>query len=295
MPALVENNFIYIAQPPLYRVTRKKISRYIQSEKEMDDYLLELGLSDIHIFLDKSQEPLNTDQRKALFDAILDVESLVMRIERKGISFREFMASRNSAGLLPRFQVTMQEGVRFAYSYDELETLRVQDEEQQRLIHKETLASIPDEERTVDMQDFHASRLNFVELYEEEHLHNLLNKLKPFHLDLQHYLIADGVSLELSDDEHKRVPFSTLKELMEHIRNNGRKGIEIQRYKGLAEMNPDQLWETTMDPERRTLVKVTVPDMVAADYMFTMLMGDAVPPRRDFINKHALSVGNLDI
>lgn len=297
MPALVENNYIYIAQPPLYRVSRKKVSRYIQSEKEMDDYLLELGLSDIHIFLHGSQEPLIAAQRKALFDAVLDVESLVMRIERKGISFREFMASRNAEGILPRFQVTMQEGIRFAYNYDELETLRIRDEEQQRLLHKETLASIPDEERTAEMQDFHASRLNFVELYEEEHLNQLLEKLKPFQLDLRHYLIADGVGLELADDEHehKRLPFSTLKELMEYIRNNGRKGIEIQRYKGLAEMNPDQLWETTMDPARRTLVKVTVPDMVAADYMFTMLMGDAVPPRRDFINKHALSVGNLDI
>lgn len=295
MPALVENNFIYIAQPPLYRVTRKKVSRYIQSEKEMDDYLLELGLSDIHIHLNGLQEPLNASEQKALFEAILDVEGLVMRIERKGISFREFMASRNAEGRLPRFQVTMQDGIHYAYSFEELEALRVKDEEQQRLVHKETLASIPEEERTTEMLDFRASRLNFVELYEEEHLSQLLNKLKPFQLDLRHYLIADGVSLELSDDENKQIPFSTLKDLMEYIRNNGRKGIEIQRYKGLAEMNPDQLWETTMDPGRRTLVKVTVPDMVAADYMFTMLMGDAVPPRRDFINKHALSVGNLDI
>ncbi len=295
MPALVENNFIYIAQPPLYRVTRKKVSRYIQSEKEMDDYLLELGLSDIHIHLNGLQEPLNASEQKALFEAILDVEGLVMRIERKGISFREFMASRNAEGRLPRFQVTMQDGIHYAYSFEELEALRVKDEEQQRLVHKETLASIPEEERTTEMLDFRASRLNFVELYEEEHLSQLVNKLKPFQLDLRHYLIADGVSLELSDDEYKQIPFSTLKDLMEYIRNNGRKGIEIQRYKGLAEMNPDQLWETTMDPGRRTLVKVTVPDMVAADYMFTMLMGDAVPPRRDFINKHALSVGNLDI
>lgn len=87
----------------------------------------------------------------------------------------------------------------------------------------------------------------------------------------------------------------TLKEGIDAIRNNGKKGIEIQRYKGLGEMNADQLWETTMDPKVRTLIKITLPDAIAADHMFTMLMGEEVPPRRAFIEHHALSVKNLDI
>jgi DNA gyrase subunit B len=96
------------------------------------------------------------------------------------------------------------------------------------------------------------------------------------------------------DNETLREVF-TLKELIEYLRILGRKGVEIQRYKGLGEMNADQLWDTTMNPANRTLLKVTLPDAIAADHMFTMLMGEDVPPRRAFIEHQALSVKNLDI
>jgi DNA gyrase subunit B len=295
MPALVENHFIYIAQPPLYRVTRKKSSRYIQSEKEMDNYLLELGISDIHLKLRGDTEPLSAERTKEFLDTLLNVESFTSRIERKGVSFREFLAAKNAQGVLPCYQINLFEGSIYVYSLDELEQMRKTEEEAQKKRHLETLASIPPEEVTVEMQTFHPVRIHFIELYEEESLNELMAKLNSFGFDLKNYLIADGTLLEVLEDAEKTVPFYTLREFVDFVRQNGRKGIEIQRYKGLAEMNPDQLWETTMDPARRTLIKVTVPDMVAADYMFTMLMGEEVPPRRAFIEQHALSVKNLDI
>lgn len=295
MPALVENNFVYIAQPPLYRVTRKKTSRYIQSEREMDDYLLELGMSDIHIQLRGHQAPLPLDEMKSFLETILEAENLIARIERKGVPFREFMAAKNAEGLLPRFQINLVEGTRFAYSHIELETLRKADEQAQHQRHLETLASIPAEEVTPEMKIFQPARLHFIELYEEEAFQSLLDRLKSFSFDLNNYLISDGILLQVIEEGDKRESFHTLRETIEFIRTNGRKGIEIQRYKGLAEMNPDQLWETTMDPARRTLIRVTNPDMIAADYTFTMLMGEEVPPRRAFIEQHALSVKNLDI
>lgn len=296
MPALVENNYIYIAQPPLYRVSRKKASRYIHSEREMDNYLLELGLSDVQMRLATQDRILSREEAKELTNVILEVESYISRIERKGIPFKEFLALKNAEGKLPRFQVNLTEGPKFAYSEDEFVALRQLEEDNQRLRHNETLASIPEEEISEEMRIFKPSRIHFMELYEEEGLGNVENHLRRFGLTLDKYLITDGVLVEAIEDAGGAMhPFHNLHELIEYLRENGRKGIEIQRYKGLGEMNADQLWETTMDPSKRTLIKVTLPDAIAADHMFSMLMGEDVPPRRSFIEQYALSVKNLDI
>lgn len=295
MPALIENNFIYIAQPPLYKVTRKKIGRYIHSEKDMDEYLLELGISDIQVKLPNQTEALPKEELKALLNLILELESFISRIERKGISFREFMSGKNGQGVLPQFQLSLVSGSKFAYSQEEMEELRVSNEVAQRTLHEETLASIPAEEVTEEMKVFYPKRLNFVEIYDEEYLADLLTRLQTYGMQLQQYQIADGPIFEVIEEDNKSVIYYTMREVIDFLRANGRKGVEIQRYKGLGEMNADQLWETTMDPDKRTLIKVTLPDAIAADHMFTMLMGEDVPPRRAFIEQHALSVKSLDI
>jgi DNA gyrase subunit B len=232
---------------------------------------------------------------KRLTTSIIDVETFITRIEQKGIPFREFLSLKNEQGSLPRFQVNLTEGARFAYSEDEFVALRKAEEEAQRLRHEQTLASIPEAEINDEMRKFKPSRLHFMELFEEDFLATLESDLKHFHFDVTQYLTANGVLVEATEDNGKQLEFHTLKDVIDFLRTNGRKGIEIQRYKGLGEMNADQLWETTMDPAKRTLIKVTLPDSMAADHMFTMLMGEDVPPRRAFIDQHALSVKNLDI
>jgi DNA gyrase subunit B len=295
MPQLIESNFIYIAQPPLYRVTRKKISRYIHSEREMDDYLLELGTSDVHVRLSASDQTLPKVELLSLIELIHEIEALINRVERKGIPFREFLASKNDENLLPRYQITLSDGPHFVYSAQEFEAFKKKDEEAQRKSFEETLASIPPEELTEEAKTFRPTKLHIVELYEEEDLQKIDAGLKKFGVTLSNYHIAEKHLLDLIDDQGQVTACYTLKETMDFLRENGRKGMEIQRYKGLGEMNADQLWETTMDPAKRTLTMVTLPDAIAADHMFTMLMGEDVPPRRAFIEQHALSVKNLDI
>lgn len=295
MPALIENNYVYIAQPPLYRVSRKKTSRYIHSEREMDEYLLSLGISDITVRMASHNQSLEKDEVKTLLYAILEVESLIGSIERKGIPFREFLGAQNEEGHLPRFHIILKGEHQFVYSNDEFKELKAQNEENERKEHAETLASIPEEEQTEEMKEFTPRPLAFVELYEEGKLKALKEKLADYSFSLGQYVKAEGKLLDIVEEGGAETPIYTLKELIEFLRANGRKGIEIQRYKGLGEMNADQLWETTMDPAERTLVQVTMPDAVAADHMFTMLMGDEVAPRRAFIESHALSVKNLDI
>ena len=295
MPALIENHFVYIARPPLYRVTRKKISQYIHSEKEMDEYMLKLGRGDVQIRIAGHSEITPKERVEDLVDAIREVELFIGSIERKGIPLREFLQAKNDLGSYPRFQIAIGETSRFLYSEEEFTEVRKEHELMQRRQHEDTIASIPELERTVDMLNFRAKGLAFVELFDKEKVESLRNRLAFFQFAFDQYVTSEGKLFDIIEENGTETPIYTLKEGIEFVRVNGRKGIEIQRYKGLGEMNADQLWETTMDPTKRTLLKVTLPDAVAADHMFTMLMGEDVPPRRAFIEQHALSVKNLDI
>lgn len=294
MPALIESNYIYIARPPLFKVTRKKVSQYIHSEREMDEYLMRLGLSDILVRRASSDKSYDKDQIDQLMDLIMEVETFIGSIERKGVPFREFVAAKQGEKY-PQYQVAIGDKSQFVYNEAELVELKKENEEIQKQTHEDTLASIPAEEVTDEMRAFAPKPLAFMELYDVNRLISLTEKLYGFKLRLENYLVADGDLFEILEEGGKTIPCYTLRELIDAIRSNGRKGVEVQRYKGLGEMNADQLWETTMNPALRTLVKVTLPDAIAADRMFSMLMGEEVEPRRAFIETHALSVKNLDI
>jgi DNA gyrase subunit B len=295
MPALIENNFVYIARPPLYRVKRKKVSQYIHSEREMDEHLLELGTSDVKLRMASNNEALEVASVRLLISTTLDVEALIQSIERKGIPYREFLEKRNDSGQLPRYQIMIGSKARFFYTEEELETFKVNRHEEELAAFEEQLEDISEEEREQRLAEFKSKPVPVLELFDKESLEGIVERLSAFALTLDQYNKAEGKFLDIVEEDGREVPIYTCKELISFLRENGRKGSEIQRYKGLGEMNADQLWETTMDPAKRTLVRVSIADAVEADHMFTMLMGDEVPPRRAFIETHALSVKNLDI
>ena len=295
MPELVDNNFIYIARPPLYRVKRKKSIRYIHSEKEMDEYLLELGVSDLLIRKAGAEESFDQKDINELLNIIMEIESLITTLDRKGIPFKEFILAKNENDIYPKYLVTIGDEPRFVFSEEELVEIKHENEKIQIAMHDEKIKSIPEEELTEEMKIFRPKSLPFIELFDQKSFLELRKKLTIFDLDFIDYIKAQKELFEIIEEGDKTTPVATLKELIKYLRVNGRKGIEIQRYKGLGEMNADQLWETTMDPTKRTLVKVTLPDTIAADHMFSILMGENVEPRRAFIEKHALSVKNLDV
>jgi len=287
MPAVVENGYIYIAQPPLYRVKRRKTMRYIHSEREMDDYLLELGTGEIRLV---GEREIVGEELKEFASAILDVEMFIQTVERKGVPFREFLDAKSEGGHFPRYFVEEK----LVYSEAEFAELVREHERAQTEQHEATLSSIPEEEITEEMRAFKPKGLSCIELYHPDRLASIEEALEKFGVTLERYSKPDGLLFEIWEEEKIEDAY-TLKEVIDFFRKNGRRGIEIQRYKGLGEMNAEQLWETTLDPEKRTLYKVILPDAVAADHMFSMLMGEEVAPRRRFIEQHALSVKNLDV
>ena len=153
-----------------------------------------------------------------------------------------------------------------------------------------------------------AKNKDYIEFYEAREIEKIIDKINKLGLDVEEYGAPEDSAKEKKSPrkeatkpiytikmEKETKGFYSLKEILQFVKSVGKEGMSIQRYKGLGEMNPSQLWETTMDPEKRTLLKVTLEDAVEADAMFTVLMGEAVEPRREFIEKHAHEVKVLDI
>jgi DNA gyrase subunit B len=295
MPELIERGYIYIAQPPLYKVKRRKREQYVDNDEQLASILLELGSEDLALEGEEGAAPLEGAAFKAMLDKLIELERLAANVERKGVSFAEYLRHRNPAtGQFPLYRVSVRNG-------QETEHHFCQEDADLRVLRERLEAEIG---HSLDIQadqpapeaepDTETTRLSWVEFFVAPSIGRVVKEIEAMGLPADRLLAAEAPRHFLRSGE-ERIPVKNLRELPNQVRELGRKGLTINRYKGLGEMNPEQLWDTTLDPANRKLLQVKLDDGVAADRMFTILMGDEVEPRRAFIMENALNVTNLDI
>ncbi|MGB2630380.1 MAG: DNA topoisomerase (ATP-hydrolyzing) subunit B [Candidatus Omnitrophota bacterium] len=298
MKGILEEERVYIAQPPLYRVKKGKSEKYINTEREMKMFLIEQGIKGMQVEEVKGKKALTENKLKDLLALVLRLEKLSGAIERRGVKFSKYLKMRHEkTKKLPIYRIKVEGEYQYLYSEDELAKLKGKGKEVTLAEGEEA----GEARGAVDIQEF----------YEAREIEKIRKEIAKFDLDVADYEEDGGEEAKKKTKKSKtektkkeREPIFridgqkeifALKELLDSVLREGEQGAVVQRYKGLGEMNPEQLWETTMDPDRRTLQKVTIEDAVETDEMFTVLMGDDVRLRRNFIVKHARDVKNLDI
>lgn len=286
MPQVVENGHLYIGQPPLYRVKKGKKERYLKDDAALEDYLIDLGVEGIRVTSKGSNKEISGKALASLTKKMIHYGKILDLLRRRmdprivdavvaggGIDLKKSKKQKIDAQL---------DGVAsiIADRYPELTDFKVDvsedpEHEALKVTYQSTLDGFP-RQTVVDKSLLESPE--FGELTKLSDAFSALGK-PPYRVT----------------DEDVKVELNSIAGIRDYILYEGRRGQDVQRYKGLGEMNPDQLWTTTLNPERRTLLQVHVDDAVEADNIFTVLMGDHVEPRREFIEQNALNVKNLDI
>ncbi len=301
---LLAEGHIYVARPPLYKVAQKKQVRYVNTQEEIDRELTARGLNGTRLQVLAPPSPgvttpgqpvvLEGDRLAALLKVLSDLGRELQKLERRGLNLSAFLAKRGAQGL-PTFRVLLAGQERWFHSRAEVDEFRRAEGQRQG---RELMVAEPGQPPSVG--NGHAPTIIEQELHEVKAINRGLERLREFGLGPADLVEAPRVAgreppvrfaLE-SGDTRKVLPH--LRELAHEVRRLGEKGLSITRFKGLGEMDAEELWETTLDPAKRTLMRVQLDDALKAEEMFRVLMGDKVEPRREFIQKHALEVKDID-
>jgi DNA gyrase subunit B len=296
MRGLIEEGYIYIAQPPLYRIKRKRKERYVQDDGEMNRILIELGLEDVLLTRLADGQAFSDKQLADLVEIIEKIETLGKSLRSYGCDLSNYLDRRHGDCELPKYVAKIRIGNAETYEFlddDDTRATFYAD----RQIADAVSGGIIQREREVDGVLLR-ERILVHEIFESAQLRQLLQHMRSQGFDIDNFSPADDPRYALGErgeSQKSAILLRSILQLPDALRTAGRKGLTIQRYKGLGEMNPSQLFETTMDPERRNLLRVTIADAALADATFSMLMGEDVEIRRNFIEDNALNVVNLDI
>ena len=294
MKGLIERGYVYVARPPLYKIKRRKTEQYIQDDSEMSKILISLGMEDLKLKRNKDNYIFNDDELSKITDLFIEIESIGKGLGRYGCTVQRLFQKLDTQNYsLPRYLARIRTGneeeIRFFKDVDSkigfLQSHELSEDSNENNFHNE----IEKDGVTV------SQRISMHQIFESKELERLMSNC--IDIGIEHSFFSDETSNTyslISDGEENQTNLNGVSHFLESVRISGRKGLQIQRYKGLGEMNPKQLFETTMDPTTRSLVKVEIADAIKADNIFTMLMGEEVAPRRAFIEDNALNVTFLD-
>jgi DNA gyrase subunit B len=299
MPLLVKRGFVYIAQPPLYQITRKKRVEYIEDDAQLNRILIQLGTEEVRLRNLRDGKEVADNQLSEILDLLEALHKFATGLRRKGGDFADYLENRHPKNHLPQHLVKVRAGneetVHYFHTNEDLAKFAADNPDLDLGLSGE------DESDTAILEKTRSGiirRARHEELYESAAIEELLGKLARKGFSLDHYSAQDKPLFELIEgegDKQQVRPLFSAPEILTAIKDVGRRGLQIKRFKGLGEMNPKELFETTMSPARRKLLRVDLTDAVEAEEMFTRLMGDEVEPRRQFIEDNALNVRNLDV
>ncbi|HXN36041.1 MAG TPA: DNA topoisomerase (ATP-hydrolyzing) subunit B [Opitutaceae bacterium] len=300
MRGLLDRGYVYIAQPPLYRIKRKKREQYIDNDEQLNRILLELGSEDVILTRLADGHIFTPQQVDRIVESLAALEKLGAGVTRYGAQLSEYLDLHDAqTHALPRYVARIREGNRESHEFlkDEADRARFAQE------HGLDADLFEQPDSAAARQDGKPAaaprRITLHEVFENTEMSKILKGLAAIGLDIRRFSATEAARYTITENPGQKSEAKTeLRaplDIVAQIRANGRKGLTIQRYKGLGEMNPKQLFETTMDPEKRRLLKVAINDAAKADALFTLLMGDEVPPRRQFIEDNALNVQYLDV
>jgi DNA gyrase subunit B len=308
MPELVKQGKIYIACPPLYKITRKKKEQYVDDDAALNKMLIQLGAEEVKLKNLADGKEVPAAALKELLTLLDRLSRYSDAIRRHGGDFETFLNNRSATGTLPQYIVRIREGnedhVQYFPNQDSLRTfhennpdLSLFEAEPEPVVEGEVAAAPVAASKKREEGPQRRARL--VELYESAAVEKLIAELGKKGLKIEHYSNSDKPIFELSEgegDKAVRHPLFTIPDILNKVLEVGKRGLSISRFKGLGEMNAKELFETTMNPEKRRMMKVDLNEdnAVQADRMFTILMGDIVEPRRQFIEDNALNA-RLDV
>lgn len=305
MRELVNHGCVYVAQPPLYRVTQGKKVRYVQTQEEMMSQLVDLALSGSQLEHEDGTI-FESEMLQKLVDLVAELEEPLGTLDRRGIDLK-FLALNYATeeGLLPQYRIFLGKEQFWFTSQEEMAQFLKEEEakrgEELEIADDNGAPSEVETSEEGEEDEFgKEGALQVTDLHEIRTINELLKQLRGYGMKLKDFYSPGNRNGEpifpfSINTSGNAVRLTNLRNLLPSLRAIGEKGLKLTRFKGLGEMNSEELWETSMDPEQRVLLQVGMQDAAAADEIFRVLMGDVVEPRREFIEKHALDVKNLDV